>query len=73
VSATRQIPDPGAVAWWLDSLKNPQGGRKPTPDPTDPAAVAAYNEARRQLATDCGGLNAYRLEAPDGTEPERTP
>jgi DNA (cytosine-5)-methyltransferase 1 len=37
------------------------------------AIQSAREEAHRQLATDCGGLNAYRLEAPAGTEPERTP
>ena len=29
-----------------------QGCIKPVPDPADPLAVAAYNEARRQLAAE---------------------
>jgi hypothetical protein len=67
VSATRQVPDPAAVAWWLDRLMTAQGCLKPGPDPADPAAVAAYNEACRCI--DCGGLNARHLEiTPD--EPE---
>ena len=50
---TRQLPDPAAVAWWLHTLKIcAQGCIKPVPDPADPLAVAAYNEARRQLAAE---------------------
>jgi hypothetical protein len=50
---TRQLPDPGAVTWWLHTLKiHAQGCVKPVPDPTDPLAVAACNEACRQLAAE---------------------
>jgi hypothetical protein len=64
--ATRQVPDPAAVAWWLRTLKiHAQGCIKSVPDPADPLAVAAYNEARRQLAA------AAKAEA--RAEPEATP
>ena len=64
--ATRQVPDPAAVAWWLHTLKiHAQGCIKPVPDPADPLAVAAYNEARRQLAAEA--------EAEARAEPEATP
>ena len=67
MSATRQVPDPAAVAWWLRMLKiYAQGCIKPVPDPADPLAVAAYNEARRQLA-------AERRQAEARAEPEATP
>jgi hypothetical protein len=65
VSATRQRPDPAAVTWWLDTLTKPQGCIRLTPDPADPLAVAAYKEARRQLAA--------HAETEAGTEPEPTP
>ena len=53
MNAARQCPDPAAVAWWLDTLRIcAQGCIKPVPDPADPLAVAAYNEARRQLAAE---------------------
>jgi hypothetical protein len=60
MSATRQIPGPAAVAWWLRTLKiHAQGCIQLVPDGADPADVAAYNEARRQLAaepkTEAGG------------------
>jgi hypothetical protein len=63
MNATRQQPDPGAVTWWLDTLTKPQGCIRLAPDPADPLAVAAYNEARRQLAA----------QAEAGAEPEPTP
>jgi hypothetical protein len=63
VTATRQEPDPAAVAWWLDTLTKPQGCIRIAPDPADPPDVAAYNEARRQLAA----------QAEAGAEPEPTP
>jgi hypothetical protein len=48
---SRQLPDPAAVAWRLRTLRiHAQGCIKPVPDPADPLAVAAYNEARCQLA-----------------------
>jgi hypothetical protein len=51
MSAQHQVPDPAAIACWLHTLKiHAQGCIKPVPDPADPIAVAAYNEARRQLA-----------------------
>jgi hypothetical protein len=65
VSATRQQPDPAAVARWLDTLLKPQGCLRLAPDPADPLAVAAYNEARRQLAA--------QAEAEAGAAPEPTP
>ena len=50
---TRQVPDPAAVAWWLCMLRIcAQGCIQPVPDPADPFAVAACNEARRQLAAE---------------------
>ena len=50
---THQVPNAAAVAWWLHTLKiHAQGCIKPVPDPADPLAVAAYNEARRQLAAE---------------------
>jgi hypothetical protein len=53
MTTTRQVPDPAAVAWWLRTLKIcAQGCIKPVPDPADPLAVAAYNQARRQLAAE---------------------
>ena len=63
MNTTRQVPDPAAVAWWLDTLTNPQGCMRLAPDPADPLAVAAYNEARRQLAA----------QADAGAEPEPAP
>jgi hypothetical protein len=65
VNATRQVPDPAAVTWWLATLTKPQGCIRIAPDPADPPAVAAYNEARRQLAA--------QAEAEDGAEPEPAP
>jgi hypothetical protein len=62
VSATRQVPDPAAVAWWLDTLTKPQGCIRLAPDPADPIAGAAYNEARRQLTA--------QAETEPGAEPE---
>jgi hypothetical protein len=60
--AAHQVPDLAAVAWWLRTLKiHTQGCIKPVPDPADPLAVAAYNEARRQLAAEARA------------EPEATP
>jgi hypothetical protein len=50
VTAARQVPDPAAVAWWMAAIRKAVGCLKPAPDPADPHAVAAYNEARRQLA-----------------------
>jgi hypothetical protein len=50
MSAARQVPDPAAVAWWMAAIRNAVGCLKPAPDPGDPLAAAAYNEARRQLA-----------------------
>jgi len=49
MSATRKVPDPAAVsAWWLRILKTcAQGCIQPVPDPADPLAVAAYNQASR--------------------------
>ena len=53
MSARRQVPDPAAVAWWLHTLTiHARGCIQPVPDPADPLAVAAYNEARRQLAAE---------------------
>jgi hypothetical protein len=53
MTTTRQVPDQAAVAWWLHTLKIcAQGCIKPVPDPADPLAVAACNEARRQLAAE---------------------
>ena len=53
MNAARQVPDPAAVAWWLHTLKiHAQGCIKPVLDPSDPLAVAANNEARRQLAAE---------------------
>ena len=50
---TRQLPDPAAVARWLRALKiQGQGCIKAVPDPSDPLAVAAYNQACRQLAAE---------------------
>jgi hypothetical protein len=65
VNATRQVPDPAAVTWWLDTLTKPQGCIRIAPDPADPPAVAAYNEARCQLAA--------QAEAEAGAEPEPAP
>jgi hypothetical protein len=65
VSATHQVHDPAAVAWWLDRLKNPQGCLRLAPDPADQLAVAAYNEASRQLAA--------QAQTEVGAEPEPTP
>ena len=50
MTAARQVPDPAAVARWLNTLKTERGCLRARPDPADPAAVAAYNQARRQLA-----------------------
>jgi hypothetical protein len=51
MTAAHQVPDPAAVARWLRTLKiQARGCIKAAPDPADPLAVAAYNEARRQLA-----------------------
>ena len=53
MTAAHQVPDPAAVAWWLHTLKTcARGCIEPVPDPADPHAVAAYNEARRQLAAE---------------------
>jgi hypothetical protein len=53
MTTTHHAPDPAAVAWWLRTLKIcAQGCIKPVPDPADPLAVAAYNEACRQLAAE---------------------
>jgi hypothetical protein len=68
MSAPRQVPDPAAVARWLRTLKIHAHGclePAPAPDPADPLAVAAYNEARRQLAAE-GKAEAR-------AEPESTP
>jgi hypothetical protein len=65
VSAARLVPDPAAVAWWLDTLTKPQGCIRIAPEPDDSLAVAAYNEARRQFAA--------QAEAEPGAEPEPTP
>jgi hypothetical protein len=67
VNATRQEPDPAAVTWWLDTLTKPQGCIRIAPDPADPPAVAAYDEARRQLAAQA------EAEAESGAEPEPAP
>jgi hypothetical protein len=67
VSAARQVPDPAAVAWWLDTLRKPQGCIRLAPDPADPPAVAAYDEARRQLAAQA------ETEVGAGAEPEPAP
>ena len=65
MTARRQILDQAAVAWWLRMLKiHAQGCIKPVPDPADPLAVAAYNEARRQLADEA------KTEARAEPEPE---
>jgi hypothetical protein len=70
MSATSQVPDPAAVAWWLRMLKiHTEGCIKPVPDPADPLAVAAYNQARRQLAAEA----AARAKAEAHAEPEATP
>ena len=66
MNAARQCPNSAAVAWWLRMLKIcAQGCIQPVPDPADPLAVAAYNEARRQLAAEA------KTEA--RAEPEPTP
>jgi hypothetical protein len=66
----RQVPDPAAVAWWLRMLKIcAQGCIQPVPDPADPLAVAAYNQARRQLAAEAGA----RAKAEARAEPEAAP
>ena len=53
MTAAHQVPDPAAVVWWLRTLKiQAQGCIRAVPDPTDPLAVAACNEVRRQLATE---------------------
>jgi hypothetical protein len=67
VNATRQVPDPAAVAWWLATLTKPQGCIRIAPDPADPPGVAAYDEARRQLAAQA------EAEAESGAEPEPAP
>ena len=70
MSARRQVPDPAAVAWWLRMLTIcAQGCIQPVPDPADPLAVAAYNEARRQLAAEA----ATRANAEARAEPEAAP
>jgi len=66
MSATRQVPGQHTVAWWLRTLKiHAQGCVQPVPDPADPLAVAACNQALRQLATEA------RAQA--RAEPEATP
>ena len=63
---THLVPDPSAVAEWLGTLKiESQGCIKAVPDPADPLAVAAYKQARRQLAAEA------KTEA--RAEPEPTP
>ena len=70
MSARRQVPDPAAVAWWLRMLTIcARGCIQPVPDPADPLAVAAYNEARRQLAAEA----AARAKAEARAEPEAAP
>jgi hypothetical protein len=66
MSAQRQVPDPAAVAWWLRELTIcAQGCIQPVPDPADAFAVAAYNEARRQIAA--------QAKTGPRAEPEATP
>jgi len=66
----RQVPDPAAVAWWLRMLTIcAQGCIRPVPDPADQLAVAAYNQARRQLADEA----AARAKAEARAEPEAAP
>ena len=66
MSATRQVPDPAAVAWWLRMLTIcAQGCIQPVPDPADPLAVAAYNEARRQLAAEAAPAKAEARAEPE--------
>jgi hypothetical protein len=70
MTTTRQVPDPAAVAWWLRTLKScARGCIKAVPDPADPLAVAAYNQARRQLAAEAAG----RAKAEARAEPEAAP
>jgi len=53
MTAAHQVPDPAAVAWWLHTLKTcARGCIEPVPDPADPLAVAACNEACRQLTAE---------------------
>jgi hypothetical protein len=65
MSAARQVPDPAALAWWMAAIRSAVGCLKPAPDPADPLAVAAYNEARRQLAA--------QAKAEANAEPEPAP
>jgi hypothetical protein len=70
MSAARQVPDPAAVAWWLRMLEiHAQGCIQPAPDRADLLAVAAYNEARRQLAAEA----AAKAKSEARAEPEATP
>ena len=46
-----------------------RGCIQPVPDPADPLAVAAYNQARRQLAAEA----AARAKAEARAEPEAAP
>jgi hypothetical protein len=66
MSAKRQGPDPARVAWWRRMLKiHARGCLVLAPNPADPLDIAAYNEARRQLAAQA------KTEA--RAEPEATP
>jgi hypothetical protein len=66
MSGTRQVPSQYVVAWWVRMLKiHARGCLEAVPDRADPLAVAAYNEARRQLAAEA------RAQA--RAEPEPTP
>jgi hypothetical protein len=66
MSAARQVPGQHSVAWWLRILKiHSQGCIQLVPDHADPLAVAAYNEARRQVEAEA------KVEA--SAEPEPMP
>ena len=66
MSATPQDADPAAVTEWIRRLRNAQGCMRLAPDPSNPLAVTAYNEALRQLAAE------PRTE-PGTAEPEPSP
>lgn len=46
---TQIVPDPAAVAAWRRTIQIEVGCVRTVPDAADPYAVAAYNEAVRQL------------------------
>ena len=65
MSVTPQVADPAAVAWRPGRLKKSQGCMRLAPDPADPLAVAAYDEARRQLAAQATAAAPNQNPHPD--------